>query len=63
MVVVYAPWCKFCAAMEDEYEAFAADMAAKGMVVRHTLLRASPARPPTAPLPQPPLPGSRTTAR
>ena len=24
MVVVYAPWCQFCQAMEDEYDKFAA---------------------------------------
>lgn len=33
VMVVYAPWCQFCQKMEEEYEAFAAEMAAEGMTV------------------------------
>merc|ERR1712100_482189 len=33
MVVVYAPWCQFCQAMEDEYEKLAAKLGAKGITV------------------------------
>ncbi|KAK3287359.1 hypothetical protein CYMTET_5129 [Cymbomonas tetramitiformis] len=33
VVVVYAPWCQFCQAMEDEYETLAANLSAKGITV------------------------------
>merc|ERR1719460_2129508 len=33
VVVVYAPWCQFCQAMEDEYEKLAASLAEKGITV------------------------------
>ena len=33
VVVVYAPWCKFCKAMEAEYDKFAAEMAKTGTKV------------------------------
>jgi len=33
VVVVYAPWCPFCQAMEDEFEKVAEDLAAKGVTV------------------------------
>merc|ERR1711997_1310022 len=26
VITVYAPWCQFCQAMEDEYSAFASEM-------------------------------------
>merc|ERR1719181_1960160 len=32
-MVVYAPWCQFCQGMEEAYEAFAKDAAAKGITV------------------------------
>ena len=32
-MVVYAPWCQFCQGMEEAYEKFAADAAAKGITV------------------------------
>ena len=33
VMVVYAPWCQFCQGMEEAYEKFAADAAAKGITV------------------------------
>eukprot|EP00240_Pyramimonas_obovata_P001821 CAMPEP_0118935264 /NCGR_PEP_ID=MMETSP1169-20130426/15291_1 /TAXON_ID=36882 /ORGANISM="Pyramimonas obovata, Strain CCMP722" /LENGTH=458 /DNA_ID=CAMNT_0006878275 /DNA_START=101 /DNA_END=1477 /DNA_ORIENTATION=+ len=33
VVVVYAPWCQFCQAMEDEYETLAAKLSAEGVTV------------------------------
>jgi thiol-disulfide isomerase/thioredoxin len=33
VMVVYAPWCQFCQAMEDEYEKLAASLGAKGITV------------------------------
>ena len=33
VVVVYAPWCQFCQAMEAEYEQLAADLAKDGITV------------------------------
>lgn len=33
VVVVYAPWCPFCQAMEDEYEKLAVNLGAKGITV------------------------------
>mmetsp|Transcript_11337 Transcript_11337/g.14158 ORF Transcript_11337/g.14158 Transcript_11337/m.14158 type:complete len:447 (-) Transcript_11337:239-1579(-) len=33
VVVVYAPWCPFCQAMEEEYEKLAVDLSAKGFTV------------------------------
>ncbi|KAH8099077.1 phosphoadenylyl-sulfate reductase [Aureococcus anophagefferens] len=33
VVVVYAPWCQFCQAMEDDYATFADEMAKEGITV------------------------------
>jgi thiol-disulfide isomerase/thioredoxin len=33
VMVVYAPWCQFCQAMEASYDALAAEMEASGIVV------------------------------
>ena len=33
VVVVYAPWCQFCQAMEDDYAKFADEMAKEGITV------------------------------
>ena len=33
VMVVYAPWCQFCQGMEEAYEKFAKDAAAKGITV------------------------------
>jgi len=33
VMLVYAPWCQFCQAMEEDYETLAADLAEKGIVV------------------------------
>ena len=33
VLVVYAPWCPFCQAMEDDYAALASDLAKEGVAV------------------------------
>lgn len=33
VMVVYAPWCQFCQAMEESYDKLAAEMEGKGIVV------------------------------